>query len=71
MSEIFGHHFQKGTGVYGYAVGLADRHRQSCFGDSTNKYCGCPCVQPDFSGNEGSLLRQPSSFDTTELPSEN
>lgn len=27
MSEIFGHHFQKGTGVHRVAVGLADRHR--------------------------------------------
>ncbi len=70
MFKILSHDLQKGAGVHGEPVGLTNGHRQSRISDGTDKYSGRTCVQPDFSGYEGFLLRQPSSFDTTEPPSE-
>ncbi len=70
MPKILGHDLQKGTCVHWWAVLLTDGDGQSRLGDSPNEYCRRPCVQPDFSGYEGFVLRQACSFDTTERPSE-
>lgn len=71
LSEVLGHDFQKGSSVDGETIVLTDGDRESCVGDGSNKYCRCPSVQSDLSGYEGFLLRQPSSFGTTEVPSKN